>query len=164
MSQDDSKEQQLEDSDVQSDSDSDSPGSERVSTSDQASDNEEETNNDFMDFDAQELRSIRYGVRKAELEKVDTILRQQHPWTKDVDDPTRDMLRFQLFQRIIKLCDWLDQKYSYDSPGSYVLTRDLFKANPQLVLEIDKCWCNPESSFLLICNLGEYFWDNSHSI
>jgi len=136
-----SQDEEQQDSDVQSDSDP--SGSERVSTS---SDSEEDTKSDF-------------GVPEAEFQvgEVDTILHQQYPWIKDVDDSSRDILRLFLFQCLVKLCDRLDQKYSYDSPESYVFTRDLFDANPRLVSDIDKCWSNPEGSFLPICNLGEYF-------
>jgi len=154
-----SQDEEQQDGDIQSDSDS--SGSEAVSTS---SDSEASTNSDSMDFDVPELRSICDGVTEAEFEEVDTILRQQHPWIKDVDDSSRDVLRIILFQRLVKLCDRLDQKYSLASPKSYDYARDLFDANPQLVSEIDGCWCNPEGSFLPICNLGEYFWDNLHPI
>ena len=136
-----SQDEEQRDSDVPSDSDP--SGSERASTS---SDSEEDTNGDFG-----------VQVPEAEFGKVDTILHQQYPWIKDVDDSSRDILRLFLFQCLVKLCGRLDQKYSYDSPESYVLIRDLFDANPRLVSEIDKCWSNPEGSFLPICNLGEYF-------
>jgi len=143
-----SQDEEQQDSDVQSDSDL--SGSERLSTSDSEGDTD-------SDSDVSELRTIRDGVPEAEFGEVDTILYQQYPWIEDVDDSSRDILRLFLFQCLVKLCDRLDQKYSYDSPESYVFTRDLFDANPRLVSDIDKCWSNPEGSFLPICNLGEYF-------
>jgi len=147
------------DGDIQSDSDS--SGSEAVSTS---SDSEADTNSDFMDLDAPELRSICNGVPEAVSKEVDTILRQQHPWIEGADSSSRGDLRIILFQRLVKLCGWLDQKYSLASPKSYVCIIGLFDANPQLVSDIDACWSNPKGSFSHIGNLGKYFRDNPHLI
>ena len=149
MSQDDGQ----QDGDIHSDSDS----SESLVS---ASDSEKDTDSDFMGLDVPELRSIRNGVPKEDFEGVNITLHRLHPWIEGIDDASLDSLRIQLFQDIFRLCDWLDQKYNMESINSYTNITDLFKANPRLVSEIDKCWSDPEGSFLPICNLGEYFWDD----
>jgi hypothetical protein len=141
-------------------SDSDSVSSSLVSTSD----SEEDTDSDFVGLDVSELRSIRNGVSKEDFEGVNITLHRLHPWIEGIDDASLDSLRIQLFREIFRLCDWLDQKYNMESINSYADISNLFETNPQLVLEIDECWRNPEGSFLPICNLGEYFWDNMRPI
>ena len=147
-----------QDRDLHSDSDS---SESLVSTT---SDGEEDTDSDFMSLDVPELRSIRNGVSKEDFEVVNTTLRQLHPWIEGIDDASLYSLRVQLFQDIFRLCDWLDPKYHLESINSYADISNLFRTNPQLVLEIDECWRSPEGSFLHICNLGEYFWDNMRPI
>jgi hypothetical protein len=147
-----------QDSDVNSDLDSVS--SSLVSTSD----NEEDTDRDFMGLGVSELRSIRNGVSKEDFAGVNITLHRLHPWIEGIDDASLEFLRIQLFQEIFRLCDWLDQKYNMEAINSYADISNLFKTYPQLVSDIDECWRNPERSFLPICNLGEYFWDNMRPI
>ena len=146
-----------QDRDLHSDSDS---SESLVSTT---SDGEEDTDSGFMSLDVPELRSIRNGVSKEDF-VVNTTLHQLHPWIAEgIDDASLYSLRVQLFQDIFRLCDWLDQKYHMESMNSYADISYLFRTNPQLALEIDECWKNPEGSFLHICDLGKY-WDNMRPI
>jgi len=149
-----SQDEEQQDDDIQTDSDS--SGSEAVLTS---SGSEVDTNSDSMDFGVPvpELRSIRNVVSEEEVKGVNTTLHQVLPWVEDINDSIRHRSRIQLFQYLATLCAWLDPKYNMEAPKSYANTRDLFKANPRLVSEIDGCWRNPEGSFLPICNIGEYF-------
>ena len=86
-----------------------------------------------------------------------------HPWNEDIDDEMRYYSRIQLFQSLVTRYAWVDQKYHPKSWDSFNVVAGLFEANPWLISEIDKCWSNPEGSFLKLCHLGEY-WDILHHI